>query len=174
VRWVRILGALVLVGGAAFGGWQLIEHLRTAEDTPAPAPGALSAPPPVAAPQPPPAPVEAAPALVQLEINVTGSKDAVIVVDGDERGRGTAVKVDVKPGKHAIEVQPPKAAPISRDVEVVAGQENVVEIDVPAPRPAIKPPPPVVRPPLRPKPPLPPPIKKPPDENDLLKPKGHS
>jgi tRNA A-37 threonylcarbamoyl transferase component Bud32 len=172
-RWLAIGGGLVLFAAAAVAAWKLLADRGDPEAAPeAPAPAVVVAPPTQALPPTtPPPPSEAPapePALGTLEISVTGSKDAVIVVDRVERGRGTALKVDVKPGSHAIEVQPPRAAPIRRDVEILAGKTSSVEIDVPAPRPTVLRPPP--RPPVRPKPP---PVKKPPQDDDLLRPKGH-
>jgi serine/threonine protein kinase len=169
-RWLAITGGMVVFAGAALGVWQLIEYRReqaSSSAATAPPPVAAPEPEPVAVAQPSPPPDEAPapePAWGKLEIKVTGSKDAIIVVDGVERGRGSALKVDVKPGSHTIEVRPPKAAPITRDVEVAEGKASVVKVVVPVSRPIVRPP----RPPVRPKPP----VKKPPDEDDLLRPKG--
>jgi len=179
--------ALALAGAAALAvgavtAWQLVrpsedaraEAMAAPAPAPAPAEGApaAAAPPSVPAPTPAPA-VEAAPAQAataptppaepgMLEIRVTGSKDAVILVDGDERGRGSALKVDLKPGRHAVEVRPPGGAPIRRELEIAAGEDRTVELDVPVRRPVVRPPPPRPRPPIR-KPPL--------DEDELLRPK---
>jgi tRNA A-37 threonylcarbamoyl transferase component Bud32 len=167
-RWLMISGGLVVFAGTALVAWSLLARGGDRE-----APQAVEAEAAVVAPAPAPAPsttppVEAAvpePAMGKLEISVAGSKDAVIVVDGVERGRGSALKVDVKPGSHTIQVRPPKAAAISRDVEVAAGESSIVKINVPAARPGVKTAP---RPPVRPKST----VKQPPDENDLLRPKG--
>jgi serine/threonine-protein kinase len=167
-RWIAIAGGFVGAAVITFTVWQLVARRGGDEAAPAerkasPAPAPVEPPEP---PEPPPAPAATPePAWAKLEITVTGSKDAVIVVDLEERGRGSELVVDVKPGTHTVEVRPPKAAPISREVEVAAGEEKRVAIDVPVPRPIVRP---IPRPPPRPKPP----IKKPPGEDDLLRPKG--
>jgi serine/threonine protein kinase len=182
-RWPKALLGLVVIAGVATATWQVLERQRAREaeaEAPVPAPavaaapqaGAL-APQPQAPAQPGEAPAQPAPdpGLGQLEITVTGSKDAVISIDDVERGRGSVLKVDVRVGSHTIEVKPPRGTAIRRTIDVVSGQPNKVDVAVAAPRPpVVRPAPrPIVRPkppPVRPKPP-------PPDEDDLLRPKGH-
>jgi serine/threonine-protein kinase len=171
-RWPKMLGGLFVATAAAGAAWKVleIERERRAEVRPAPAVETAPQAGVLTQPQQPAQPNEAAtpdPGVGQLEISVAGSKDAVISIDGVERGRGSELKVDVRPGSHTIEVQPPKGAPISRTVEVLAGQANVVTVDVPVTRPTVRPAP---RPPVRPRPPI---KKPPPDDDELLRPKGH-
>jgi hypothetical protein len=111
---------------------------------------------------PPPAPT----APGTLDIHVAGTKDAVILVDGKEWGRGTTVKVELPPGEYDVVVKAPGRTPLSQHVTLAAGQINTVSMLVPAP--------PVVRavPPKR--DPKKPPVKPPPpahNDDDLLAPK---
>jgi tRNA A-37 threonylcarbamoyl transferase component Bud32 len=165
-RGLKIAGGLVVVAGSAFAAWTIVTRETEREAAAPPPPVTAAAPAPAEPPKPAPAPAAAAePALGKLEISVSGSKDAEIFVDGVERGRGSELKADVKPGPHTVEVRPPKGTPITRDIEVAEGATLGVEIDVPVSKPAGKP---VGRPPVRPKPPVKPPL----DDDELLRPKG--
>jgi serine/threonine-protein kinase len=128
--------------------------------TPAPAPAVAPAPP---TPAPAPAPAPPPPARATLQIDVTGSKDAVILVDGKEWGRGESIKVELDPGAHDIVVKPPGRKPVEQEVDLRADQLKLVSIDVPPPPPARP-----VRVPPRPQPKKDP--KKPSSDDDLLRP----
>jgi len=180
--WLKALVGLVVVAGVAGATWQAIEWQRARDAAaPAPRPAVATAPqagvlaPPQAPAQPGEAPalIVPDPELGKLEITVLGSKDAVISIDGVERGRGSVLKVDVRVGSHTIEVKPPKGAAVNRTIEVVAGKPNKVDVDVAVPKPVVRPAVrPAPRPVVRPKPPVVRP-KPPADDDDLLRPKGH-
>src|SRR5262249_56123399 len=115
-------------------------------------------------PVPPPAPPPpTAPARATLEIDVSGARDAVVLVDRKEWGRGETIKLELEAGSHEVEVRPPGRPAITKPVDLVAGQDKTIEIVVPQ---AAKPPPvrvvPTKRPPVKPR-----------DDDDLLSPKGH-
>jgi hypothetical protein len=112
-------------------------------------------PPPVEPPEPEP---------VALEVTVKGAKDAVILVDGVEWGRGTAIKMMVDPGTHEVVARVKGKPPIKETVKIEAGQEpEEVTLTVPGASGIQRP----VRPPRRQtvRPP-------PPPKSDLWKPKG--
>jgi hypothetical protein len=99
-----------------------------------------------------------------LSVNVTGAKDAVILVDGTDRGHGTEVRIELDAGHHDITVKPPGRAPITQGVDLGAGDSSSVTVVVPPvavvhtpahTRPTHKPPKPVH------------------DDDALLRPGGH-
>ena len=106
-----------------------------------------------------------------LDVTVTGSKDAVILVDGKEWGRGASITVEVDAGDHVIQVRPPNHTPISQHVTVVAGKNLPVPIVV-----AVAPVRAAIRAPVK-KPVKPPPTNDTKDDtkhdDDLLAPKPH-
>jgi serine/threonine protein kinase len=83
------------------------------------------------------APVARPPTRGTLEVDIQGSKDSVIYVDGEEWGRGASIKLELDPGKHKVVVKPPKTAAITKTVEIDAGSVASVAIVVP-PQPGIK------------------------------------
>jgi hypothetical protein len=111
-------------------------HEVAHEVTPAPPPPAPS-PPPVPAPEP----------RAWLDVRVTNAKDATIFVDGQEWGRGVAVKVAVDPGAHDVVAIPfGSRTKVSQHVEVGPDQTNTVVLEVPgtpavhgSSRPPVKP-----------------------------------
>jgi len=121
-------------------------------------------PPPVAAPAAPP------PARAWLDVRVTNAKDATIFVDGQEWGRGAAVKVAVDPGPHDVVIIPlGTRAKISQHVEVGPDQTSTVELSVPTAPVVTRPP---SHPPAKsPKPPQQPAHGR--DDDELLAPKTH-
>ena len=125
--------AVVVAAGLGVVTWKLVDSKNEPTAEVAPQPAVAPAPPPVAAPVPAPPPAPAPPAVVRakLEINVNGTKDATIYVDGDEKGHGSQIKVEVDPGKHQIVVKTPGRPEKSQDVELTEGQERSVGITVP-------------------------------------------
>jgi len=79
-----------------------------------------------AKPTEPPPPTEGA-----LEIDVQGSKDSLILVDGEERGRAASLKLDLPPGKHTVVVKPPGRAAITKKVDISAGGTASISVVVP-------------------------------------------
>jgi len=125
--------AVVAAVGIGVATWRLVAGRSSSSEAapPAPAPAVtqpVAAPVAVPAPPPPPAPV---PERGTLSVNVTGAKDAVIVVDGEDRGHGTSVRIELDPGHHDVTVKPPGRAPISQGVELTAGDSDSVTIVVP-------------------------------------------
>ena len=100
-----------------------------------------------------------------LLVEVNGSKDAVVLVDKREWGRGASIKIELEPGTHELEIRAPGRKPIDQHIEILAGQPNAIAITVP-PLPLTRPTghvPPKKDPiPTRPK-----------GDDDLLTPKGH-
>src|SRR5206468_2463836 len=87
---------------------------------------------PAPVPAPAPAPVTTPPpARGSLEVTVSGSKDAAILVDGQEWGRGASIKVELEPGEHDIVVKPPGRESIAEHVTLMSGQLAKVAIVVP-------------------------------------------
>jgi tRNA A-37 threonylcarbamoyl transferase component Bud32 len=165
-RWPIFLVAGVAAIGLGVVTWKLVS-MQTQE---APPPTATVAP--AVAPAPPPPPPQPAkvapPARGTLEVTVSGATNASILVDDQPWGTGEAIKVELDPGDHTVEVKAPGRAVISQHVDIVAGQTMTLPIAVPPPaivHPAVRP---VVRP-----------VKKPPPpparlgDDDLLRPKGH-
>jgi serine/threonine-protein kinase len=128
----------VLAGVAALGlgvlTWKLVGGNGDAREQGATAVAPVAPPQraEVATPPPPAPPVPATPAPATLDIHVSGSKDAVILVDGKEWGRGSTVKVEVPPGDHEVVVRAPGRAPQAQHVTLAAGQVNTVSMVVPA------------------------------------------
>jgi hypothetical protein len=143
-----IAGVAVGALAIALVTWKLVGG----HDEPLPAPQANLVhefahevmPPPAAAPVPPPPPLQAVPR-AWLEVRVTNAKDATIFVDGQEWGRGVAVKVAVDPGPHDVVAIPfGSRMKISQHVEVGADETNTVVLAVPVaerPHGPVKPPP---------------------------------
>jgi hypothetical protein len=65
-----------------------------------------------------------------LEVHVSNSKDAVILVDNQEWGRGASVKVELDPGDHEVIVKPPGHASVTQHVTLEPGP-NTITIVVP-------------------------------------------
>ncbi len=140
--------AMAAVGAIAVGlvAWKLVSAKKAETTAPvasedkhaaAVTPAEVPAPPPTPAPSepvaqpsptPPPAPVETR---GMLEVEVEGSKDALIVVDGEERGRGASIKLELDAGEHLVTVKPPGRPAIEKTVEVNAGGVSAVAIVVP-------------------------------------------
>jgi hypothetical protein len=137
-RWPLVLGAvlvLVLAGGG-FATWKLV--LAKSDDRLSAAAGE----PPVAVENEPeqvvtketppqPATKPAGQTTGTLDIEVTGAKDSVIYVDGEEWGRGASIKVPLSAGTHEIKVKPPGRSPIVQTTTIEAGQDNRMTIVVP-------------------------------------------
>jgi len=143
--------ALAVIGAIAIGGvaWKLVSDKKAsttpvaqvAEPNPPPSPPA-----PAAAVQPPtdePAPAQPPPVVAPergtLDVDVQGSKDALIFVDGEERGQGASIKLELDPGSHEIVVRAPKRPEIKKTVDITAGGVSTVAVVVP-PMPGTKPP----------------------------------
>ena len=135
-RWPLIAGGVIAALVVAGVAWKLLASGKDGESAAAPAAEAASVPaPPPPAPPPPapmPAPAPPPPARATLEVDVTGSRDAEILVDGKEWGRGASIKVELDPGPHDVVVKPAGRAPVSQHVELAAGQVASVAIVVPA------------------------------------------
>ena len=168
---IAIGAAAVAAVGVAFGTWKLLggsgEEAAPTAQTASPEPVSAAAP-TTTTPAAAPAPV---PAKAWLDVRVINAKDATIFVDGQEWGRGAAVKVAVDPGPHDVVIIPlGTRAKITQHVEVGPDQTSTVELSVPTA-------PVVTRPSSR------PPVKsaKPPpaqpahgrDDDELLAPKAH-
>jgi serine/threonine protein kinase len=165
-RWPIYAVATVAAIGLGVLTWKLVS-MQTQDSTPSAAGPPVVAPtPPPAQPAPPPPKVVAPPARGTLEVNVTGAVNASILVDEQQWGTGEAIKVELDPGDHTVEVKAPGRAVISQHVDITAGQSVTLTMAVP--------PPAIVRP--TPRPGVRPAVKKPPPhlgEDDLLRPKGH-
>ena len=167
------LAAVAVVGAIALGGltWKLVAGAKH-DDAPAVAPamaaasptGGSGSPTPTLTPTPTP---EQTPKKANVEIDVSGTKDAIILIDGVEKGRGLQLKAELDPGPHDIEVRAPGRGQIPpRHVDLAANETNTLSFafsaaTVPHPtggRPAHLP-----RPDPRPKP----------DDDELLTPHKH-
>jgi hypothetical protein len=151
-RWpvlvIGLLGALAI----GVGTWRLVRGMQppaantaSVEAKVAPVHEAV-----VADPEPA-APGETTPAVETrgaLDVRVTGAKDAVILVDGEEWGRGASIRVELDPGSHELVVKPPGRDPVTQQVEIKAGSVSTIAIVVP-PEPARKPARTRTRPPRR-------------------------
>jgi serine/threonine protein kinase len=136
-RWPLVLGvAVVLLAGAGFATWKLV--LNKSDDKLSAAAGEA----PLAGEAPEPVQVvtnEQLPSGVKpsaeapgtLDIEVTGAKDSIIYVDGEEWGRGASIRVPLKPGSHEIKVKPPGRAAIVQTTTIAPGQDNKMTIVVP-------------------------------------------
>jgi len=135
---------IALAGVAAIGlgvlTWKLVGTGKSEKSAePAAEPVAAVAPPASPA-NPPPAPppttdVTAPPVKPaqrsMLEVHVSNSKDAVILVDNQEWGRGASVKVELDPGDHEVTVKPPGRGSVTQHVTLEPGP-NTITIIVPA------------------------------------------
>jgi hypothetical protein len=140
--------ALAVIGAIAIGGvaWKLVSDKKASTTPVAQVAEPSLTPPPAAAVQPPtdqPAPAQpppvVAPARGTLDVDVQGSKDALIFVDGEERGQGASIKLELDPGSHEIVVKAPKRPDIKKTVDITAGSVSSVAVVVP-PLPGTKPP----------------------------------
>ena len=172
-KWKTVaIGAAALAAiGVGVGTWKLVsDNGDTSTATPAVMPEVAPPPAPVAPAQPAavPAPPAAQPR-AWLDVRVTNAKDATIFVDGQEWGRGVAVKVAVDPGPHDVVVIPlGTRAKITQHVEVGPDQTSSVELSVPSSPVVTRPP---ARPPVKqPKPPQQPAHGR--DDDELLAPKA--
>jgi serine/threonine-protein kinase len=163
--WIGAAVAAVIVLGLAVVTWQVMRTGSPPDVTAAaiapPSPPALA--PPAAEPPPvtePPPPGTSG----TLDISVTGARDATILVDGVEWGRGASIRVQLDPGPHDLEARVRGRDPILQHVEVAAGQRSAATLVVP-PRTA---PPHPTHPPRK----QPSTQSKQRDEDSLLKPKG--
>ncbi len=166
-RWPFL--ALGIAGAIGVGvvTWKLVGTKEEPAAVAAPVSDVAPAPAPVLAPPPPaPAPAPAPPARATLEVDVTGSRDSVILVDGKEWGRGASIRIELDPGAHDVLVRPQGRAPVTQHVELAPGQVASVAIVVPA----APPPRTVVR--QVPAKPTPPQTQRH-DDDELLAPKHH-
>ncbi len=131
--------ALAAVGALGVGlvAWKIVSHNKQS------APAASKAEPtqvpvsdtPTVVPTGPAADVPAhhvAETRGTLEVDIQGSKDAVIFVDGEERGRGASIKLELAAGSHEIVVKPRGRPQLTKKVEVNAGGVSSVSLVVPA------------------------------------------
>jgi len=143
-RWPYVLLALVAAGGLGVLSWKLVAD-RAKESKPAPVAIPTEAPTPAVPTPTPPAPAgsDVAPASTvgTLVVSVSGSKDAVIAVDGEEKARGASLKVELEAGDHELTVKPPGRPPITQTIAVNAGESNSFTIVVPPMSTASRPPP---------------------------------
>jgi serine/threonine-protein kinase len=180
-RWPIAVAAIIGAAGLGVLTWKLVGGSHETATTASQGPVSASQEPSVAVtPTPPPLSGDPAPAgsagsagsgqvapaaaaRGTLEVEVTGAKDSVIFVDKEEWGRGASIKIELDPGVHEIVVKPPGRTPITQKITMVAGQVNHTTVVVP--REKI-----VVRPSRTPKT-APKETKKPPGDDELLKPK---
>ena len=117
------LAAVVVVAAIAIGGvtWKLVAGAKHEE--PAVAAGSGSpTPTPVQTPTP-----DQAPKRANVEIDVSGATDAIILIDGVEKGRGVQLKAELEPGPHDIEVRAPGRGQIPPShVELAANETNTL------------------------------------------------
>jgi serine/threonine protein kinase len=123
-KWPIALAA-VAAAGIGVATWKLVGGSSSEAAKPPPVQPVAA---PVAVPPPPPPPV---PERGTLSVNVTGAKDAVIVVDGTDRGHGTSVRIELDAGHHDVTVKPPGRVPISQGVDLTAGDTSSVTVVVP-------------------------------------------
>jgi tRNA A-37 threonylcarbamoyl transferase component Bud32 len=133
-RWPFL--AAGVVGAVAIGAltWKLVGGASDGEHAAQAAPAVESAPPPAQAVVPPPPAIAAPPpppARGTLEVQVSGAKDSVILVDGKEWGRGASIRVELEPGAHDVLVRPSGRAPVTQHVDLAPGQTASVAIVVP-------------------------------------------
>jgi len=163
-RWPIYAIASVAAIGLGVLTWKLVS-MQKQEAPPSAVVAPAITPTPAPAPAPAPAKAVAPPARGTLEVNVTGVMNASILVDGQQWGTGEAIKVELDPGDHNIEVKAPGRGVISQHVDITPGQSVTVTMAVPAPAIVRPTPRPVARPVKKPAPPL--------GDDDLLRPKGH-
>jgi eukaryotic-like serine/threonine-protein kinase len=97
--WIAALIGAVVLGGVT---WKVVGGGGGAADSGSPTPT------PTPAPVTPPVTVEhtvTKPPKGNVEIDVSGAKDAVILIDGVEVGHGAQLKAELDPGPHDIEVR---------------------------------------------------------------------
>jgi serine/threonine protein kinase len=168
-RWPIYVLAVLASGGLGVLAWKLVGN-KTEDPAPVVAPPAPP-PAPAPAPPPPPDPAPAPPARATLEINVSGAKDALILVDGKEWGRGTQIRHEIDPGEHDIVVKPNGQKPVAQHVELEPGQLQSLAIVATSGAT-----PPIVRQVVHPPPKQPPKQPLPPRQqngDELLAPKHH-
>jgi serine/threonine protein kinase len=134
-RWPILVVAVIAAAGLGVLTWKLVSD-RTDPHNAAAEPAVQTVEPAaVAAPQPPPAVVTPPPAPPvergTLEVSISGAKDSVILVDGEEWGRGASLKVELDPGEHLVTVTPANRPSISQRVEINGGAVNSIAIVVP-------------------------------------------
>jgi serine/threonine protein kinase len=135
-RWpILVVATLAAIGLGALT-WKLVSD-RTVKTESVAAPE-VETPPPAPAAIAPPAPAVVAPAAPvergTLEVSVSGATDSVILVDGEEWGRGASLKVELDPGEHLVTVRPPNRPPISQKVDINGGAVNSIAVVVPPPQ----------------------------------------
>jgi serine/threonine protein kinase len=134
-RWpLFLIGALVLLGGAGFAMWKLVLDKPSDKQAAASSETAVPVEKQPAEAQPAEGSAAAAPPPVEkstLEVEVSGAKDSIIYVDGEEWGRGASVRVPLDPGKHEIKVKPPSQKAIVQTTTIEAGRDSKVTIVVP-------------------------------------------
>ena len=136
-RWPIFVLALFGAVGLGVLSWKLVADRTGKDSTSAAMPAEPTETIAMTAPQPPPPPAQPAPPVVKrgtLEVKVSGAKDSVILVDGEEWGRGASLKVELDQGQHTVTVKPPGRATISQ-VVIDAGAVNSIALVVPAPQP---------------------------------------
>ena len=163
-RWPIALAAVGAVGLGVLT-WKLVSRKVEPSSLQTAAP-----PPAIATPTPPPVVTPPAPTRGTLEVNVTGSRDAVILVDGQEWGRGASIKIELAPGGHDVVVKPQGRPPITQHVAIVAGSPNTVTIAVPEPVVRVAPPKRDPKAGMTSNKPPPPTVH---SDDELLSPKGH-
>jgi serine/threonine protein kinase len=77
-------------------------------------------------------PAEPAATRGTLEIEISGSKDSIIFVDEEERGRAASLKLELEPGPHTVVVKPPGRPSITKKVDIGAGGTSSISIVVPS------------------------------------------
>jgi serine/threonine protein kinase len=131
-RWPVYLIASIAAVGLGVLTWKLVSD--RAEKTRALELPAVAAPVvKTMEPAPTPAPAVVAPPVERgtLEVTITGARDSVILVDGEEWGRGASLKVELDPGEHMVTVRPPNRPEIAQKVEINGGAVNSIAVVVP-------------------------------------------
>jgi serine/threonine protein kinase len=131
-RWPILAAATVAAIGLGVLTWKLVSD-RTDKSEAVAAPANPFEPAPIAAPVAAPAVVTPPPAVERgtLEVKISGATDTVILVDGEEWGRGASLKVELDPGEHLVTVRPPNRPEISQQVEINGGAVNSIAVVVP-------------------------------------------
>ncbi len=118
------IAAIAVVGAIALGGltWKLVAGVEHEQTT-----AGSGSPPPAPAPAPTPTPDPSPPKKANVEIDVSGAKDAIILIDGVEKGRGEELKAELDPGPHDIEVRAPGRGQIpARHVDLAPNETNTL------------------------------------------------
>lgn len=76
---------------------------------------------------------------------ISNVEDATVELDGDPRG--TARDLEMKPGKHRVELRAPRRVPVSQEIEVIGDRDATLVYSL-AEEPRIEPPPPPQPPPV--------------------------